>query len=195
METVNLGGHVPALVTNCEVMELLSIRVAKDKARKKKRLAKMRNKNYIFPKTNHEWVEEKALEYLKSTNTSKLMIGNKCRKINGSTLSIVELDISKRVPDFISKLRKDFQLTDAECLQILNLLPKEIVDLHLIIQDLDDRLTEDKQRQVLDLIIKHSEGASDANTDPVDDGKSEDASMAKEDDVVRVKAEPIEYEF
>ena len=33
METVNLGGHVPALVTNCEVMELLSIRVAKDKVR------------------------------------------------------------------------------------------------------------------------------------------------------------------
>ena len=164
-------------------------------ARKKKRLAKMRNKNYIFPKTNHEWVEEKALEYLKSTNTSKLMIENKCRKINGSTLSIVELDISKRVPDFISKLRKDFQLTDAECLQILNLLPKEIVDLHLIIQDLDDRLAEDKQRQVLDLIIKHSEGASDVNTDPVDDGKSEDASIAKEDDIVRVKAEPIEYEF
>jgi hypothetical protein len=49
-----------------------------------------------------------------------------------------------------------FGLTDAETLQILNLMPKEPVEIHLMIEDLQSRFGEDRQQELLNIIAKYS---------------------------------------
>ena len=56
------------------------------------------------------------------------------------------------MPTLVSHLKEDFGLTSAETLQILNFMPRETVEIHLIIQDLPSRLTEERQEELLKLI-------------------------------------------
>ena len=80
-----------------------------------------------------------------------------------------------KVSDFIVELEK-FDLTDGEILQILNLLPKEQVDLHLIIQECESRFDEQKREDLINLIAKYSE-----NTVENDDGGACIVSFKDED--------------
>ena len=50
----------------------------------------------------------------------------------------------------------NFGFTDAEILQILNLMPTTPVEIHLMIEDLPNRLDEDEQCQLIDLIKSYS---------------------------------------
>eukprot|EP00551_Chaetoceros_affinis_P011233 CAMPEP_0203672128 /NCGR_PEP_ID=MMETSP0090-20130426/7728_1 /ASSEMBLY_ACC=CAM_ASM_001088 /TAXON_ID=426623 /ORGANISM="Chaetoceros affinis, Strain CCMP159" /LENGTH=204 /DNA_ID=CAMNT_0050537381 /DNA_START=145 /DNA_END=759 /DNA_ORIENTATION=+ len=49
-----------------------------------------------------------------------------------------------------------YGLTDAETLQVLNLMPTEPVEIHLMIEDLSNRLDEDEQNSMLELISQYS---------------------------------------
>ena len=51
---------------------------------------------------------------------------------------------------------QNYGLTDAETLQILNLMPTEPVEIHLMIEDLTSRLNEDEQNRLLSLISEYS---------------------------------------
>mmetsp|Transcript_14832 Transcript_14832/g.21216 ORF Transcript_14832/g.21216 Transcript_14832/m.21216 type:complete len:222 (-) Transcript_14832:29-694(-) len=55
-----------------------------------------------------------------------------------------------------SVLLEGFGLTDSETLQILNHMPTEPVEIHLLIEDLSSRMDEDRQNQLLQLISEHS---------------------------------------
>jgi len=44
-------------------------------------------------------------------------------------------------------------LTEAEIIQILNLLPRHPVEVHLIIEECDQRLDEDKVQKVIDVVL------------------------------------------
>ncbi|KAI6172425.1 DNA-directed RNA polymerase III subunit RPC9 [Aphelenchoides besseyi] len=49
-----------------------------------------------------------------------------------------------------------FHLTSAELLQIVNLKPKNLVDIEMIIEECDERYNEEQTGEMLDLIKKHS---------------------------------------
>uniref|UniRef100_A0A7S2EJ46 DNA-directed RNA polymerase III subunit RPC9 n=1 Tax=Trieres chinensis TaxID=1514140 RepID=A0A7S2EJ46_TRICV len=49
-----------------------------------------------------------------------------------------------------------FGLTDGEALQVLNLMPRETVEIHLMIEDLPSRMTEERQGELLELVGKYS---------------------------------------
>ena len=53
----------------------------------------------------------------------------------------------------------NYGLTDSETLQILNLMPTEPVEIHLMIEDLSSRLNEDEQNNLLELISKYAGAA------------------------------------
>ncbi|GHJ88531.1 hypothetical protein NliqN6_4933 [Naganishia liquefaciens] len=58
-------------------------------------------------------------------------------------------------PHGIQKLLQglpQFKLTKAEELQIINLAPKKIIELYLIIDECDERLNDDQQQELLDLV-------------------------------------------
>lgn len=92
----------------------------------------------------------------------------------------------------VEKLKKDFLLTDAEILQICNFMPKESVEIHLIIQDLPTRLTEERQEELLTLIQsfivtedtdRNGDAKLDANEEivgEIDDDDEETSAMLVE---------------
>ena len=49
-------------------------------------------------------------------------------------------------------IRNGYGLTDGETLQILNHMPSELVELHLIIEDLPSRMSDERQEELLQLI-------------------------------------------
>ncbi len=55
-----------------------------------------------------------------------------------------------------ANLNQGYGLTDAETLQVLNLMPTEPVEIHLMIEDLSNRLDEDEQNSLLELISNYS---------------------------------------
>jgi DNA-directed RNA polymerase subunit F len=109
--------ETPKLVTNLEVMQLLSSRTSKRKHNKMRHC---------------DWIQDNVYEYLKKTP---------CANVQTENMSTV-----------VKELKEKFELTPAESLQILNFMPRESVEIHLIIQDLPSRLTEERQEELLSLI-------------------------------------------
>ena len=81
--------------------------------------------------------------------------------------------VSKNGKDNIENV---FGLNDAETLQVLNLVPRETVELHLVIKDISSRLSEERQANLLKII---SEAVS-YNESNIDEGENwDDASEDK----------------
>jgi len=75
------------------------------------------------------------------------------------------------------QIQNGYGLTHGETLQILNHMPSELVELHLIIEDLPNRMSDERQEELLKLIATH------AGRDPAQGKKSgEDGAEAKEKD-------------
>jgi hypothetical protein len=85
------------------------------------------------------------------------MIYNGSRSLQESSLSSPNPEASVDVgaedlPGSDETLASGFGLTQAEALQILNFMPTEAVELHLLIEDLDSRLTQKQQDGLLETI-------------------------------------------
>mmetsp|Transcript_11306 Transcript_11306/g.21153 ORF Transcript_11306/g.21153 Transcript_11306/m.21153 type:complete len:199 (-) Transcript_11306:106-702(-) len=173
------SGDVPALVTNIEVMNILSKRRTRqteqqlnDESDKtttnptattaqKKKADKLRHRDFI---------ETKVFEYLQSTPcanvefelmpefVSKLKGGSKERLLDATvpTKESLEEEVAKVGNDLNNATSEGFHLTDAEILQILNHMPSEPVEIHLMIEDLMSRMDEEKQNNLLQLIGEYS---------------------------------------
>jgi RNA polymerase Rpb4 len=113
----------PFLLTNREVMEFLSSKVVGVAAPGKKR------KRIVEPQ--NQWIQQQVCQYLETTP--------------GITLS------GDRQESFQQAL-KDFDLTALETIQILNFMPTELVELFLIVEELPDRMNEERQQELLQLI-------------------------------------------
>jgi len=136
--------EAPDLVTNLEVMNILS-KQASPNSRKKRR-----------GKVEHvDWIQQHVSEYLSKTPCAH-----------------VQRD---RMPTLVERLKGDFGLTDAETLQILNFMPRESVEIHLIIEDLPSRLAEERQEELLTLIGSYI-------TD--DTEKTEDAKLPADEEIL-----------
>ena len=128
METLNTD-KPPDLVTNIEVMQILEEKIAARKEAKKtaKGGTTLRQR---------DWIEEKVLEYLKSTPCVQA--------------------VPDKMPQFVKRLRgrpkEGFGLTNAEALQVLNFMPRESVEIHLMIEDLQTRMPEERHEELLTLV-------------------------------------------
>ena len=128
METLNTD-KPPDLVTNIEVMQILEeIIAARQEAKKAAKGGTTLRQR--------DWIEEKVLEYLKSTPCVQA--------------------VPDKMPQLVKRLRgrpkEGFGLTDAETLQVLNFLPRESVEIHLMIDDLQGRMSDERQEELLTLV-------------------------------------------
>ena len=171
------SGDAPSLISNLEVMQLLQERIAERQA-KQPGIAKGGNdgekKIRKGPCQNRDWIEQTVLDHLESSPA-----GGPGAKV-------------EEVPKLAERLRRDpaggaststkngdkyppgYGLTDAETLQLLNHLPTSLVELHLLIEDIDQREAlddEEKQMGLLRLISEYSGrpveegGGDDMDTD------------------------------
>ena len=119
-------GETAELMTNLEVMQVLSSLSPHSSQRRKKR-----------KHARHcDWIQDKVYAYLEKTP---------CAQVQSAS----------QMPTLVSELKTKFGLTNAETLQIINFMPQESVEIHLIIQDLPSRLTEERQEELLTLIASY----------------------------------------
>jgi len=148
MEVLN-SGDAPALVTNAEVRRIL--KRAEDHAPAALNLMPSDDGTPPDPAARKEarafrqrdWIEERTAAYIDEYVNIGAESAKSLAAALTSTTSISESD------------EGGFDLTDAEALQVLNHLPTEIVELHLLIEDLPSRLSEERQQDLLDCIARH----------------------------------------
>mmetsp|Transcript_26278 Transcript_26278/g.77699 ORF Transcript_26278/g.77699 Transcript_26278/m.77699 type:complete len:221 (-) Transcript_26278:76-738(-) len=196
METLK-SGDVPSLVTNIEVMQILSDRIevrrqadeadeAAPAARRRRKDSKLRHR---------DWVEETVLEYLQGTPCATADKGRmpefvgklrgqkkpiaaqtkRSAKATGSTSMDSEsgnhhADDDRGENGTNERQDEEFGLTDGETLQVLNLMPREPVEIHLLVEDLPSRMSEERQAELLELVGQYS-GADDPGEEELDDAE------------------------
>ncbi|XP_045157076.1 DNA-directed RNA polymerase III subunit RPC9-like [Mercenaria mercenaria] len=79
---------------------------------------------------------------------------------------------SKQSPELLANFIKAldrFKLTKAEKMQLLNLRPKTAVEIQLIVEESEERLTEDQIYELLDLVKEHLPGGDEEEEMEEDD--------------------------
>lgn len=219
MEIIKTG-DVPALISNVEVMKLIQKNIESHNkqeeqdaemedttigAKEEYMSAKIWQKKELKQKGRNKlkqkkWTEEQVLEYIEETpctnvdfdalpNLVKRLRAPKPKKSSSSSSA----DMTKIKHD-----EDNFGLTDAETLQILNLMPQELVEYHLIIEDISSRMSDDRQNELIDIVkqyvvvvkVKDEEQPNNNNNDATEDALTEDALTEDEDDQM-MKAEAI----
>jgi len=151
------SGDAPALISNIEVMNLLKERASKrshaSDATKTKSDSNKPPKPGPFQ--NRDWIETTVLSYLESSPCNKSIILDDMSEL---------VEILQRKPNS-STTEDGYGLTKTEVLQVLNHLPTSPVELHLLIEDLENRpgfvgdsnkSGEEKQLELLKLISQYS---------------------------------------
>jgi hypothetical protein len=132
------GEDVPLLISNLAVLEMLQPRVESRKGRKSpsKQLR------------HRDWIERQVVDYLKGTACTQFSSASNAAALHKTLRSKKKTKVS--VDN--GAISSGFDLTDAESLQILNLSPTEPVEIHLLIDELQDRMTTEKQDELLTTI-------------------------------------------
>ena len=188
------SGEVPALVTNVELMHILSKRI--DARKEQEQEDAKRNKSSKHTKSkklrHRDYIEKTVFEYLSCSPCGEADLKRMPKlvsRLKGETIRGKSTEVSRRnniikaedenIPlekgvdqgddSNIKQDSKDddvnvdhqtpvqnFGLTDAETLQILNHMPTLPVEIHLMIEDLTSRLSDDDQNNLLRLISEYS---------------------------------------
>eukprot|EP00531_Pseudo-nitzschia_arenysensis_P008356 CAMPEP_0116155358 /NCGR_PEP_ID=MMETSP0329-20121206/22266_1 /TAXON_ID=697910 /ORGANISM="Pseudo-nitzschia arenysensis, Strain B593" /LENGTH=230 /DNA_ID=CAMNT_0003652389 /DNA_START=136 /DNA_END=828 /DNA_ORIENTATION=+ len=179
----------PVLLPNVELMALLKKGVKDNKKRmdaeirkQKQRAKKNGNERKVKNKFEHrDWIQEQVLAYLKGTPcvnipTAKLKeLKSKCMSKGSSSSSSSSSPTKKKRRTTLSgdssssssprKQSPGYGLTEAEALQILNFMPQEPVEIHLMVDDLHDRMSETKQEEFLNMIRSYNTAVETPNGD------------------------------
>mmetsp|Transcript_11876 Transcript_11876/g.18367 ORF Transcript_11876/g.18367 Transcript_11876/m.18367 type:complete len:213 (+) Transcript_11876:159-797(+) len=180
METLT-NSDTPTLVTNLEVMHILAERIENRDADQSDKPQKSKRRQH--PKLKHrDWIEDEVYSYLQQTPSANLdpkRMPQLVANLRGK--KIPTADSQKKLENGDkSEIKKNpitpasdesFGLTDAETLQILNLMPTEPVEIHLMIEELHSRMTDEKRDELLEIISSYAasaEDTTDANMEEVD---------------------------
>jgi hypothetical protein len=143
MEALPDESDTPNLVTNMEVIQILSEQIQEREDRKKDN-PRVRQR---------DWIEEQVHLYL---------------------TQITPLTRQRDLLPLVRQLRDDYKLTNAEILQILNFLPTESVETHMIIEDLPSRFSDEQEEELLKLIASYRATPGEASGEQ---NKTEDVDM------------------
>jgi DNA-directed RNA polymerase subunit F len=184
METLK-SGEAPALLTNIEVMELLQKRLTSKSTSLSSleqgertinllhRHLKKKQQTHHHPLRHCEFIEREVYKYLERSPCAKLniedmptLVSKLKQKKQKNTMDVNPNDQDDdhhhhketyTKNDFFLQQEKmtKYGLTDAEIMQILNLMPTELVEAHLIVEELHTRLSEEEQEELLQLIREY----------------------------------------
>ncbi|CAO3668063.1 unnamed protein product [Umbelopsis ramanniana] len=115
-----------ALLSDFEVLQLLNERMESQKQRQKE-----------YPNT----------EYAENSRTIQFEIKTALEKSACSTQD------EQQVTAFLEEMKK-WSLTKAEKLQILNLRPKTPVELHILIEECEERYTGEELDEILEVVMR-----------------------------------------
>jgi DNA-directed RNA polymerase subunit F len=154
----------PVLISNAEVMTLLEKKLKE----RKKEMAKLNDKKrkQRESKARHsDWIEEKVYDYLKTCPCVHADVSKLDELHSRLTSSKRQRQSANRtVPAESSSNHAtvtSFGLTEAEAIQIANFMPTEPVEIHLMVEELHNRMTEAKQQELLQCIASYRKDTDD----------------------------------
>lgn len=130
------------------------MRNREERSRKKQKPNKNKYKH-------RDWIENKVFEYLRTTPCVNL------GKENVENFQSNLMSSKKRKTSGNTGIETGFGLTEAEALQILNFMPKEKVEIHLMVEELHTRMTDERQDELLEFI--QSQNVESGASQEVDD--------------------------
>mmetsp|Transcript_25253 Transcript_25253/g.53186 ORF Transcript_25253/g.53186 Transcript_25253/m.53186 type:complete len:233 (+) Transcript_25253:164-862(+) len=196
----------PVLLPNAELMEMLEKDVRANQTelerhQKPRKKGKSRGKS---PFEHRDWIQKHVLEYLKDSPcvnipTAKLReLKSRCTKKESSSSSLRKKrkagGVSQSSPSSSSSPSKAksspdvYGLTEAEALQVLNHMPQEMVEMHLIVEDLHDRMSEAKQEDLLNMIRSYNTSVTTTTTNDDATNGGEDEQVVVEDSIELLEA-------
>jgi hypothetical protein len=178
--------HRPHLISNYQVLKLLQSKdevVSSSPSSKSKKRQKMMKKRCHFH--HRDWIQQQVYQYLQSTPCTRLLDSDNdghhrhdemqtilCRSptsyhhhhhhhhrhrhrvpvVQSSVVSSHEI-----VPTEDGTDHSGYDLTPAEAIQIMNFMPAELVEIHLVIDELHTRMEQlSEQEQFLHFIQSYS---------------------------------------
>ena len=154
----------PVLLTNSEVLEMLGRNIDRRKE-SEENSKKKRRKSSKF--AHRDWIEEHVHRYLQSTPCVNLSDIAKLPEIKSKLMA------SKSQQPNMGGLKKTtgFGLTEAESIMIVNFLPIEPVEIHLMVEEMHGRCSEHQQSELLEMIASYRKEDTLRNADrpPVED--------------------------
>jgi hypothetical protein len=157
----------PVNISNIEVLDILQQR---QDTKQKDRLSKKYQQG--------EWVEQQVLTYLKATPGCTRLESSRRKELQ------TKLQSSKKQKSYDGEATTGFDLTIQEATQILNFMPTEPVEVHLMIHELHDRMTEKEQDALLELISSYvkTEVKSEEEEEPTTEERVEETIVKNEDE-------------
>jgi|UniRef100_A0A8J9SEZ4 hypothetical protein len=147
-----MAEETPVLISNAEVLDILGARVAEAKASKKRPSYRTRHR---------DWIQSQVCEYLRATPCTRLdrarrkelqtVLRSHKRRVSNNNNSNDDSNSSTNG----TTVGRGFQLTEAEALQVLNFMPTEPVEIHLMIEDLHARMPEKDQEELLRIVASY----------------------------------------
>jgi hypothetical protein len=160
----------PFLLSNAEVLDMLRPRVQDRKDKETRRYNNPSNTKY----RHRDLIEDSVVEFLE--NTPCVSLDSSKRKNLQNLLMTTNRKASGKNK---KSATTGFGLTDAESLQILNYMPQEKVEIHLMVEELHTRMTDERQDELLTLIQSHVVHKEDAN-EQENNNFTEDVVMEEE---------------
>lgn len=164
----------PSLISNAEVLALLERKVIKRRLKQQKENRRNQRKH---TKTQHrDWIEEKVYEYLQNSPCVNADV-SRLDELH-SKLTSVKRQRNRADPALTSAITPpssaqttptSFGLTEAEAIQICNFMPTEPVEIHIMVEELHDRMTESRQEDLLKCIASYRKDINDNNNVDNDD--------------------------
>mmetsp|Transcript_18805 Transcript_18805/g.52283 ORF Transcript_18805/g.52283 Transcript_18805/m.52283 type:complete len:239 (-) Transcript_18805:182-898(-) len=202
MEQLTKLNASPVLLSNVELLELLSKRIEDRGKEEARRNSNRRRRNQSTKYMHRDWIEQSVCDYLRKTPCAGLDMhkhkemkrvlmkrGPKSSSAKSSSAapssSSSTAETSAKQSDSADAAESNgFNLTEAESIQIINFLPRQPVDIHLMIEELQNRMSETRQEQLLEFIASYApeQDQGDVVMESNDNGNDDD------DDVVESEA-------
>lgn len=171
-----------------------------------RRAFQQRSNQQQHPEQKHQhrdWIERTVVEYLQSMSCTKcipekrkelqriLQSSKRMVAKGGSTATTTTTTAAAVTTTTISTTSggsgttrphstTGFGLTEAEAIQVLNHMPTELVEIHLMIEELPSRMTDRQQEDLLSLVRSYVQDAPQ-NNDDNDDRAGEEGLIEQED--------------
>jgi spore coat protein CotF len=173
MEVLN-NSDSPVLISNAEVLKMLNESITERKE-KEDRNQKKRRRNHTSKFQHLEWIEDHVQEYLQSTP---------CVQVD--TSHVTELKSKFMASKKSSVKTTGFALTEAESIQLLNFMPQEPVEIHLMVEELHARMSEKGQEDLLELIgsYRKDRGTPTTTTTSTTTATTENGTSNPEEEIV-----------
>lgn len=167
----------PTLISNKEVLDTLKKNETERLEHESKRRKAKKGKSRF---QHRDWIEGKVIEYLNTTPCAHLKDFSSMQGLQEKLISSKQQRTSSAEDKATGSTSTGFGLTDAEALQIVNFMPTEPVEIHLMIEELHARMSEPRQEELIQVIKSYRSDIADSEMEQQEDTENSTSNVKTE---------------